>query len=124
MIQHERLIQLIRDAETARAHSTLKVLQVQLLTQRAIQQMNAPLLDTAAAINAQRSEICSICDGKAYALVGIHYLCWRCQSAGQWAHLRAAERKENKKALKAWLAVMTAASFAGWLIWQIAYLAK
>lgn len=124
MIQHDRLIQLIRDAKTARAHNTLKVLQTQLLTQQAIQQMNAPLRETAEAISAQRAEVCSICDGKAYALVGIHYLCWRCQSAGQWAHLRAAERKENKKALKAWLLVMTAASFAGWLIWQIADLAK
>lgn len=40
------------------------------------------------------------------------------------AALAAAEHKENVKALKAWLAVMTASSFAGWLIWQIADLAK
>lgn len=78
----------------------------------------------AAGIHGVRVETCSICNDKAYALVGIHYLCWRCQSAGQWAHLRAAERKENRKALKAWLAVMTAASFAGWLIWEITDCAK
>jgi hypothetical protein len=38
--------------------------------------------------------------------------------------LAAAEHRENIKAMKAWLAVMTAASFAGWLIWAIADCAK
>lgn len=67
---------------------------------------------------------CSICGCKAHAMVGIYHLCTRCESAGQFARVQAAERKENIKALKGWLAVMTAASFAGWAIWFIADCAK
>lgn len=37
---------------------------------------------------------------------------------------RERDARENIKALKGWLAVMTAASFAGWAIWFIADCAK
>jgi len=65
---------------------------------------------------AQRIESCSICGGKAYALVGIHYMCWRCESAGRWAHTQAMERKENRNGLIFWCRVMVLASIAGWVI--------
>lgn len=37
-------------------------------------------------------------------------------SPDRLAELAASERKENVKALKCWLLVMTAASVAGWII--------
>lgn len=120
-VRKDRLHEMQERSRKGKIEHFRKRTALEIAMQIAIHQMNAPLRETAAAIQASSCGRCSIC--AAPMMVGLTNKdrCDRCERAGKFARVQASERKGNIKALKGWLYMMAFATLVGLLI---GYLAK